>query len=166
MEQVSITTQLTFDDYKKYNLYFLKQNFKLHGIIIMIIFGLIFLFNLIVSPRENLYGFIPMLIVPTILLFIYRRAIKKAFNNQSRLSEKTTYKIDKQCFYIEGESFETKLNWNKMDKVEETKDFFLVYQSKMAANIILKRDMTDDLIRQLRAVLVSISNLDVKLMND
>ncbi len=55
-----------------------------------------------------------------------------------------------------GESFSTELDWVKTYKIAEFKNYFLVYNSKAVANIILKKNMLSDEIIELRELFRSL----------
>jgi hypothetical protein len=43
---------------------------------------------------------------------------------------------------LTGETFNTEMKWDKTYKIEELKNWFLIYQSKKTANIIPKINLT------------------------
>ncbi len=54
---------------------------------------------------------------------------------------------------MEGESFNAKLSWNKIYKVKETKNWILIFQSRQVANLILKSDIWDGEMIELKRIL-------------
>ena len=77
------------------------------------------------------------LIVIFIPISIYRSA-KKSFSSNGRLQEKMIYELTVDKIIITGETFKTEMDWTKLHKIQELKDWILIYNNKFNANIIPK----------------------------
>lgn len=129
------------------------------GVIILYLMGFYKIINHFPSAQLILASSITIFLP---LSFIY--LAKKNFTSRNRITEKLIYKINIETIEIKGETFETKLNWEKIHKVKETKNWFLIYTSKNIANILPKRTIDKDSIIHLKSLLKRVPNLKLKLI--
>ncbi len=87
----------------------------------------------------------------------------KAYHGSKMLQEKITYRIDEKRFDVQGESFNSTTEWEKMYKVQELKEWFLVFQSKTTFNPIPKKDFQFGDIENFRDQVKAMSWLKLKL---
>lgn len=62
-------------------------------------------------------------------------AVRRQFKNSRRLGEPMEYIFD-DSLNITGESFDTKMTWEKIYKVSTTKHLLLIWQTENLANFI------------------------------
>ncbi len=103
-----------------------------------------------------------LLFLPALIYFKCRNA----FRTKNRFTERIVWTVDFEWIAMKGESFETKMTWDKIYQVVETKEVFLVYQTKLQANIISKREMSQEQVQGLRKVVKGILALRHKLRVD
>jgi YcxB-like protein len=116
--------------------------FWITGSIIASKFGIFYLF----------FGIYFLIIQPIRLYF----NAKKNYDNNSRISEPITYKIDEEWVEQIGESFTSKASWAKMYKTAESDSAFLIYSNKTQFYFLPKQDMTAEQITALQALLKTI----------
>ena len=109
--------------------------------------------------------FIGLYFLVMLPLLIYFKCWKD-FSKKSRITERMEWIVDGKWIAIKAESFETKMTWDKIYQAIELKDVFLVYQSKLQANIISKRDMSREQVQGFRAVVKGVLSLKHKLRVD
>lgn len=95
-------------------------------------------------------------------LAIYRTS-KKNFNSNKRIQETIEYEFEEGKMKITGESFITELGLDKTYKIEELKNWFLMFQSKPTANLIPKENMSEEEIITLRELFRKQKNTLLKL---
>ncbi|PXY02765.1 hypothetical protein DF185_01340 [Marinifilum breve] len=81
------------------------------------------------------------LFIGLIVLFIpysVYRSSKRSFKTNSRLQETITYEFTQDKIRIKGESFDSVMDWTKLHKIVEMKDWILLYQNKLTFNLIPK----------------------------
>jgi hypothetical protein len=66
---------------------------------------------------------------------------------------------------ITGDTFNSEINLNSSYKIEELKNWFLIYPSNRIANLIPKTGITSQEIVELRNIFKSLSGVKVKLKN-
>lgn len=145
-----IETRLSFKEYLrlKFVLTYKKpiMVFLLCVGIIMFI-GSIFYFIGFKVPFDNppyyhlVFGFSIIALVP---FFIYRSA-KKNFAFAGRLQEKIVYEFLEDYIRITGESFTSEFTWEKTYKITELKNWILIFQNRLVANIIPKKSFGNNL---------------------
>ncbi|MFD0764427.1 YcxB family protein [Mucilaginibacter lutimaris] len=88
---------------------------------------------------------------------------KKNFNSNKRLSETIDYEFTSDKMIVRGETFHSELGLNETFKIEELKNWFLIYQSKQTANFVSKASLNTVEISELRSLFNSLSGVKVKL---
>jgi YcxB-like protein len=169
MEQLKFYSQMDFPAFVKANFIL---SYKRPAMIIMSILGVFMLIMAIPYYLET--GEMKTLIWQLILggyflillpLIIYLKS-KKLFHSKSRLTERMEWTVDYEWIAIKGETFESKMTWDKVYKVLETKEMFLVYQSKLVANFISKSAMSAEQVQAFRKIVKGVLGLKSKLRTD
>lgn len=106
-------------------------------------------------------------IVIIILLPVrYYFALRTAYNKSLRAHEKIEYDITDKGIIGIGETWRMEIDWSKTYKIEETKNWFLIYENPRSKIIIPKETMTVDDIKILKTILVNIKTIKgVKLLS-
>lgn len=166
-KSLEIVTHITWEEYRNFAIYSLYKRPVILGVSILgAICALLLAFGFFYPIKELSYFSSPLFFVifafllPIIIFF----NAKRAFTSSSRITEYITYRFEKQWIFLKGQSFETKMSWDKIVKVKETKSWFLIYQTKYLANLIPKTEMTNQQIIEMRDILRSIPNLNLNLV--
>jgi hypothetical protein len=91
---------------------------------------------------QLIFGIVIIFILPLMIV----RGANKAYESHLRLQEKMIYEFTQSGIKITGESFNSEMDWTKIYKVKERKNWILIYQSQQVANIIKKESLGDNLI--------------------
>jgi hypothetical protein len=83
-----------------------------------------------------LFGFFISIGQPILVYF----STKKNYISNSRISETIIYEFDNKSILMTGESFNSRLTWDKIYSVTENKDWILIWQNRQTANVVPKRD--------------------------
>jgi len=75
-----------------------------------------------------------------------------------------TYEFFDQKMKITGESFNSELDLTKSYKIQEIRNWFLIYQSRQVANFIPKGNLSSDQINNMRFFFRQIRGIQVKLL--
>lgn len=138
-----IESKLTIKDYQ-------RIMFNLNGrkpiVIILFILG----FALIVTSVLYFIGFkIPFSEPPYFQLFLglfivilyplfFILSVRKTFMTHLRLHERIIYEFNPDKIIITGETFKSEMNWSKIYRIQELRNWILIYQNRLIANIIKK----------------------------
>jgi hypothetical protein len=90
---------------------------------------------------QIVFGFFTIALLP----FSIYRAGKKNFSSHGRLQEKITYEFTDEKIRQTGETFNSDMDWTKIYKVQELKEWILIYQNTQIANLIPKESFGDNL---------------------
>ncbi len=85
--------------------------------------------------------------------------IKRMFSSNSLIRDRIFYHISHESVNISGESFDSVLKWSSLWKVLETRQWFLLYQSRDIFTPIPKDAMTNEQVDEIRTI---IQRADVK----
>ena len=164
MDKIILTTKLSIEDYIKVNYHLFNRRWPikvLTGIgIFLILISLITLFS-----GDNSSWFLLILglfFSMGLRVTVYMNA-KSSYKSDGRISETITYEFDEEKIQVIGESFNSKLTWNKIYSVTENKDWVLIWQNRQIANVVPKRDFKDGELRTFKSIIKLQSGLKNKL---
>ncbi|MBC3541124.1 YcxB family protein [Rufibacter sediminis] len=145
MDRISLTTQLSEQEYIKANLYLVYRKWTGKFFLGMGLFTLLCVLFLYFTGALTdipwvglLFGFYFTLGFPGQIYF----AAKKSYKTDKRVSEPMVYDFNRENIQITGESFQTKLSWDKVYSLTESKAWVLLWSTPQVANIIPKRDFS------------------------
>lgn len=145
---MKIVTQLNFESYSRLlkTLYY-KRVFVIATIVIGVFFLLLAVLGLIIDELNHLsyilsYGISGLIILLAPYVTITLKA-KRSFFSNKMLQEEIAYEFTKDKIIMTGTSFRSEMEWSKIYKVREVKDWYLIYQSKQAMNLIPKDALRD-----------------------
>jgi len=147
---MKIETKLEFKTYLKlmYILTYRKPLvifLTIVGLILIIISGLYFMrISMLFDEPPRLQLAVGIVIVTMLPFSVYRGA-KRNFSPDSRLRERTVYEFTDENITINGETFQTVMDWSKTYKILELKNWILIYQNKLAANVLPKSSFGENL---------------------
>lgn len=158
---MKIETKIEFKDYLDWNIQLILRKpivFISPVIILILVF-----FNI------NEFNFYLYLIVLAGILiwapFKIFHKIKKDFYSNPTLQESITYNFSSDKIQIFGETFESEFSWSTINRIIETKNWFTIYQSSNIANLIPKKNFTQQQIIELRNIITQ-NNVKSRLRKD
>jgi len=162
---MTVKTHITFKDFLNFNI---KNSFPriiIFSLIILAIFGLNFS-NAEYNTKEIFKS--ASIWFAAVFVFIIIRSyfrLKNAFYSNKKIQEEIIYTFTDEKVQTKGETFDGDFTWNTVHRVKETKDWFLVYQSKTTMNMIPKKYFSQIEIIELRNIIEK-NNVKAKLRND
>ncbi|MDI9309609.1 MAG: YcxB family protein [Limnohabitans sp.] len=129
--------------------------------------GLPIIFAINVASSEKTDSFFldyifPVLIVIVIWTYIYFRSIhtaKKRIISNSKNFENITLTVNKDSFIQEGQTFKIQNFWKEINKIKETKEWYLIFQNQNSAIPIFKKDLSENQNNDLKELF---NSLDIK----
>lgn len=91
-------------------------------------------------PYLELFFGIFILFVFPIIIYL---STKRNYKTNLRFQERITYEFTEDKIKMSGESFNSEMDWLKIYKIQELKNWVLIYQNRAAANIIPKESFDD-----------------------
>ena len=140
---MKIEFRLNFRDYQEaYKAYGRQQ--KIRYYFYWLVVALLLISSILQFLLGDIVGGILSLILAIILIpgcnWLNDFSIKTAWNNQSdTLKQPMTIEATGDSLSIEGESFESILQWKIFNKFIETNNLFVIYEEKFLFRIIPKR---------------------------
>ena len=169
IDEIVIKPNFNFEILFNANLY--MTIFSKVSNLILVVFYIIFLFCIliIVSFDDESSTFLKQvlntshiylfLLFPLIILFFIYYSSKKQLSNNYRLKEKFDFIFNEKYFQEKGETFDLKHYWDKILKIKERRNYFLIYHNKRKANIIPKNSFNKT---QLADFKLLIKSIDIK----
>ncbi|MCE1198949.1 MAG: YcxB family protein [Marinilabiliales bacterium] len=147
---IRLETRLEF---KPYLGLMYRMTYRNRAVLFLSVFGtLMFLGSLIymlfvpmplkeMPLSQLIFGVIILGVMP---LSVYRTA-KKNYASHAKLREKIVYELSEERFRQIGETFQAEMDWSTVYKVQELKDWILIYQNRQIANLLPKAEMGEQL---------------------
>ena len=114
------------------------------------------LMNLLKEFKDDYINLLVVFIIPLFHYLLFYIKSKNLLKNY-RLSENIEFIFNKDFFEEKGDTFDIKHFWDKLYKIKECKNYFLIYQNKNRANIIPKTNITDNQYNELKELFSSLN---------
>ncbi len=142
-----LKTKVSFAEYCKllYFLMYTKPPLILIVFIDVVLLGWIlgYYAHLLDVSRPSVYQFLTAFLITVIQPFGIYYVIWRNYHSSSYLMEPLEIECTTTIIKITGESFYTELKWEKINKVVELKDWYLIYQNYLTAVILPKRSFSE-----------------------
>ncbi|WP_207431480.1 YcxB family protein [Sabulibacter ruber] len=155
MDNITLTTKLSEQDYIKVNFHFVFRKWKSKFILALGIFSLLSVLFLYLTDALTevpwiglIFGLYFTVGFPVQLYF----AAKKAYKTHQRVSETIVYEFDRDMVRITGESFQSNFTWDKIHSLTENKDWVLIWTTPQVANVVPKRDFSPEQLRLFKEI--------------
>lgn len=165
---MKITTKISFKQYVKllYSLAYEKiaLRFLICFAFIILLWIIFYHTNIISLPKPLIYQYITLgliAIVQPILIFI---TIRSNYYSSNQLMETLVMELSPDIIKINGESYYMEIKWDKLFKIVEKQNWFLLYQNNLSAIIIPKKDMSETDINNLRTFLNNTIDVPLELL--
>lgn len=129
----------------------------------MLLWILGYYFHFIAVPKPEIYQYITLTLIAIIQPTVIFLTIKRNYDSSNHLAEQLEISLNETEIHVCGESFYTEISWEKLFKIDEVKNWFLIYQNTFSAILISKRNLTEQQIGEVRKILRSIPNVPVHL---
>jgi len=114
--------------------------YNLLGLILLTLPLIYFLGGNISYDKPPYFQLVFAVFILALLPFSVYTSAKKNFASPGKLREKIIYEITEENILMTGETFELKIEWDKIHKIMELKKWVLIYPNKKAAFILPKED--------------------------
>ncbi len=134
------------------------------GLSLLLILWISFYFlNIFNLPRPLFYQYLTVgliLIVQPLAIFL---TIRRNYYSSNHLRESLEMEVTKTDFKIKGESFYLEVIWDKIFRIVEHSECFLIYQNNLSAIIILKKDLSPEQLIEIKEILKNVSERSIRL---
>lgn len=162
---MTVKTHITFKDFLNFNLKNSLSRIIIFSLIILLFFVLNF-YNAENDAKEIFKS--ASLWFAAIIVFVIVRSyfrLRNTFYSNKKIQEEIIYTFTDEKVQTKGETFDGDFTWNTVFKVRETKDWFLIYQSKLTMNMVPKKFFSTSQIFELRKI-IDHNGVKAKLRND
>jgi hypothetical protein len=163
---MTIKTKVSFKEYVLllYRLTYKKPVMKLLLVVAvaMLVWIAGYYTNILPVPKPTIYQYTTFFLITIVQPTVIYTTIRKNYRSSSHLKEELKIEFTTTEIKMRGDSFYTVLEWAKIYKVQELKDWVLIYQNSLSAVIIPKSSLTGKL-REFKHLLQSIRGLTLKL---
>src|SRR6185312_8793731 len=122
--------------------------------------------NAVTSVADLLSYIIPVLVMLLIFpLSIYSRA-KRHYASNKAVKEKKTFTFSESGMSFKSDSVSSSVDWAVIYKIDEMKNYVIIYASKFIAHMIPKSCFSAEQLIQFRAMVRAVPGLKVRLKNE
>src|SRR6185503_4991845 len=155
---MTIVTKISFKEYVMllYKLTYKKPVMSLLLFFALAMFVWIFVYyaKILSVLIPAIYQYITFFLITVVQPTVIYSTIRKNYFSSNHLKEQLKIEFTSSEIKMQGDSFYTELDWTKLYKVQELKDWVLIYQNNLSAIIIPKRSLTGKL-REFKQLLQS-----------
>lgn len=143
-----IKVRVTFKDYLKlmFGLTYRKpiMILLLFVDLVMILWIVGYFFNLLSLPQPTIYQFTTLILISVVQPFVIYITIRRNYQSSNHLGERLEIGITGSEIKIHGQSFYMELKWDKIYKIIEHVNWYLIYQNNLSAIVIPKKAFHKD----------------------
>jgi hypothetical protein len=165
---MTIKTKVTFKEYVKllFGLAYQRPIMKLlvSVAVLLILWILFYHLNIINLPKPLIYQYITLALLVVVQPTVIYTTIRTVYYSSNQISEPLEMQILPEAIKIHGKSFYMEATWDKMFKIVEKQNWFLIYQNSLSAIIIPKKAMQDEEITSFKKILKEV-DCPVELMD-
>lgn len=114
-------------------------------------------------PQPVYYHYVTLTLVFIVQPALIYQTIRRSYRSSSHLQEQLEIHFTPDLIKIKGESFYTELIWNKMYKITELNNWFLIYQNTLSAVLLPKESFTETTAEEFRNLVKSLTGPVIKL---
>ena len=166
---MTVVTKVSFKEYVilLYRLTYKKPVMKLLLFVaaVMVVWIVGYYSKILPVPKPAIYQYITFFLITIVQPLVIYNTIRQNYRSSSHLKEQLKIEFTQTEIKMHGDSFYTVLEWAKIYKVQELKDWILIYQNSLSAIIIPKRSLTGKL-REFKHLLQSIPGLKLESHKD
>lgn len=165
---MKIKSKVNFKEYVKliYSLTYEKTMLRvLLGVAFLILLWIIF-FNLDIFdlPKPLIYQYATLVLIAVVQPAGIYFTIRRTYKSSNQLQETSEFEITPKDFKINGESYYMEVKWEKLFKIVEKRNWFLLYQNSLSAILIPKKEMSPKDISSFMQILKGIKDVPVELL--
>lgn len=129
-------------------------------ILLWIIFYYLDLFNL---PKPIFYQYLTLGLITVVQPIGIYFMIWRNYHSSNHLREPLEIVLTEKEIKIKGDSFYMEILWDKLFKITEEQNWFLIYQNNLSAVIIPKKSFSSKEINNFKKILSTITAIPVTL---
>jgi hypothetical protein len=164
---MTIKTRISFKEYLGllYGLAYRKPLMivLLSFALFLLLWILTYYLHLLRLPEPGYFQFISLGLIIIVQPLVIYSTIWGVYYSSNVLRETLEIEVTADEIKLKGESFYTRIAWEKMYKIVETRNWYLVYQNSLSAIIIPKRFFHDDEESAFRNLLLTIPDIQLHL---
>lgn len=160
-----IKTKVSFREYLKI-LYRLAYRKPIMIFLLCLAFAIaawtvLYYMNILNLPKPIFYQYLTLVLIAVVQPLVIYLTIRRNYYSSNHLRESLEMEVTNTELKIKGESFYLELIWNKVFKIVENSQCFLIYQNNLSAIIILKKDLNISETKEIKDLFNSLSNVPV-----
>lgn len=116
-------------------------------------------------PKPQIYQYTTLILITVVQPITIYWTIKRNYDSSNHLREHLEIELSQSEIKIQGESFYTKIKWEKIFKIDEEPNWFLIYQNNLSAIIIPRKEFSSAQVEEFKTILTAIPNVPIHLIN-
>ena len=163
-----IKTKIRFKEYVKllYSLAYERTMLRLLVLValLLLLWILFYNFDVFNLPKPIIYQYITLSLIAVAQPAIIFITIWRNYYSSNQLRENLEIELASEMIKINDESYYMEIEWEKLFKIVEKPNWFLMYQNNLSAIIIPKKDMNSADIVDFRKLLSGLKVVPVELL--
>ena len=164
---MKIKTKISFKEYRKLLFCLIYKKPTMIAIVgvgfAMILWILGYYLHFLPVPEPQIYQYITLSIIGVFQPLSVFWLLRRNYTSSNFLSQQVEIEVTTDILNIRGKSFYTELIWKYISKVDEVKNYILIYQNNLSCIFISKDDLTKTELKELKIILNSIPDVPMHL---
>jgi hypothetical protein len=114
-------------------------------------------------PKPQIYQYITLSLITVVQPITIYWTIKRNYDFSNHLREQLEIELSQTEIKVQGESFYTEIKWEKIFKIDEEPNWFLMYQNNLSAIIIPRKEFSSTQLAEFKTILSAIPNVPIHL---
>lgn len=165
MQQIELKFQYSEADYQEFVRDYYWKNRGRWWILLAIALLVIIVISrgdMFDTPVNIFSVLIPLIFLAGFWWLIFRFIGKRTFGMMPHMQEQLQCGINEEELQLRGETFSSEFKWVGVQRIKETKNLFLVYNSNVSAVMLPKRAFSDQDVSLFRSIVAARPDLPVK----
>jgi hypothetical protein len=164
---MKVKTRVSFKEYRKL-LFMLTYRKPVMKIILcvalaMLIWILGYYLHFLPVPKPQIYQYITLGLITIVQPITIYLTIRRNYNSSNHLREPLVTELTKTELKVQGESFYLEIKWEKLFRIDEERNWFLLYQNNLSAIIIPKKDLNSVQVKEFKTIISAVPTVPVSL---
>ena len=129
----------------------------------MVVWILSYYVHFLPVPKPQIYQYITLILITVIQPITIYWTIKRNYDSSNHLRERLEIELLPKEIKVQGESFYTEIKWEKIFKIDEETNWFLIYQNNLSAIIIPRKEFSTAQVEEFKTILTAIPNVPIHL---
>lgn len=162
---MKIKAKISFKEYRNL-LFMLTYRKPILKILLCVAFAMVvwilgYYLHFLPVPKPKIYQYITLILIAVVQPITIYLIIKRNYESGNHLKEPLEIEVTRDVIKVQADSFYMEIKWDKLFKIDEHSDWFLIYQNTLSAILIPKKDLDNTQLEEFKRLLTSVPRVPI-----